>query len=77
MTTEFSMRQTATSGQGGIVRWRRHSSRSIADKLGLCIDVGKILIGGPQMYLLIGGTIADGGFRLGWHLHAGGQQSVG
>jgi len=45
--------------------------------LGLCIDVEEILIGCPQTYLFISGAIADGGFRLGWRLHAGGQQPVG
>ncbi len=77
MATELSMRRAATSGQSGVVRWRRHSSRSIVGKLGLCVDVGESLVGCPQVYLLISGAIADGGFRLGWRLHTGGQQPVG
>jgi hypothetical protein len=77
MAAKFSMRRAATSGQSGVVRWRRHGSRSIVGKMGLCIDAGEILVGGPQTYLLIGGAIADGRFRLGRRLYAGGQQPLG
>ena len=44
-------------------RWR-DGSRSVVCKVGLGIDIGELIIVRPQAYLLIGGAIADGGFRL-------------
>ncbi len=64
MATELSMRWAATSGQSGVVRWRRHGSRSIVGKLGLGVDVGETFVGGPQLYLLVSSVIADSRFRL-------------
>jgi hypothetical protein len=37
--------------------------------VGLGIDVGELFITCPQMYLLLGGTIADGGFSFILCLH--------
>jgi hypothetical protein len=63
--TELSMRRAATSGQSGVVPWWRHGSRSIVGELGLCIDVGEDVIGGPQLYLLVSSVVADRRLRLG------------
>ncbi len=63
------MRQTATSGKSGIVRRRRNGSWSVVCEVGLGIDIGKLFIVRPQVYLLLGSAIADGGFRLILHLH--------
>ncbi len=50
--------------------WRRRDgSGSIVCELGLGIDIGELIIVCPQAYLFLGGTIADGGFRLILHLH--------
>ncbi len=65
MATELSMRWAATSGQSGVVRGRRHSSRSIVGEFGLCVDVGEDVVGGPQLYLLVSRVVADSRFRLG------------
>ena len=52
------------------MRRRRDSGWSvIVREMGLGIDVGKLFIVRPQMYLLLGGAIADGGFRLILRLH--------
>jgi hypothetical protein len=66
---EFSMRRTATSGKGRVVRRRRDGSWSVVCEVGLGIDIGELFIVRPQVYLLIGGAIADGGFRLILRLH--------
>ncbi len=58
------MRRTATSGKGGVVRRRRNGSWSVVCEVGLGIDIGELFIVRPQVYLLIGGAIADGGLRL-------------
>ena len=64
------MRRTATSGKGRVMRRRRDSGWSvIVCKMGLGIDIGELIIVRPQAYLLIGGAIADGGFRLILRLH--------
>jgi len=63
------MRRTATSGKGGVVRRRRDSGWSVVCEVGLGIDIGERFIVRPQMYLLIGGAIADGGFRFIFRLH--------
>jgi len=56
------MRRTATSGKGRVVRRRRDGSWSVVCEVGLGIDIGERFIVRSQMYLLIGGAIADGGF---------------
>ncbi len=63
------MRRTVTSGKGRVVWRRRDGSRSIVCEVGLGIDIGELIIVRPQAYLLLGGAIADGGFRLIWRLH--------
>ncbi len=63
------MRRTATSGKSGIVRRLRNGSWSVLCEVGLGIDIGELFILRPQVYLLIGGAIADGGFRLILRLH--------
>ncbi len=63
------MRRTATSGKGRVMRRRRDGSWSVVCEVGLGIDVGERLFVRPQAYLLIGGTIADGGFLLVLRLH--------
>ncbi len=63
------MRWMATSRESGIVRRRRDSSWSIVCEAGLGIDIGELFIVRPQVYLLIGGAIADSGFRLILRLH--------
>ncbi len=64
------MRQTASSGKGRVVRRRRDSGWSVVVcEMGLGIDIGELFIVRPQTYLLLGGVIADGGFRLILHLH--------
>jgi hypothetical protein len=63
------MRQTTTSGKGRVVRRRRDGSWSIVREVGLGIDIGERFIVRPQSYLLFGGAIADGGFRLILCLH--------
>ncbi len=52
------------------MRWRRDGSRSFVGKLGFGIDIGEMFVMRPQVHLLIGGAIADGGFRLIWRLQA-------
>ena len=69
MAAKFSMRRAATSGKSGIVRRRRDGSWGVVCEVGLGIDIGEWFIVRPQMYLLIGGAIADGGFRLILRLH--------
>ncbi len=69
MTAEFSMRQTATSGKGRVVQRRRDGRWSVVHEVGLGIDIGERFIVRPQSYLLVGGAIADGGFRLILYLH--------
>jgi hypothetical protein len=63
------MRWTATSGKGRVVWRRRDGSWSVVCEVGLGIDIGELFIVRPQVYLLIGGAIADGGFRLILRLH--------
>ncbi len=63
------MRRTATSGKSGIVRRQRDGSWSVVCEVGLGIDIGELFIMRPQLYLLIGGAIADGGFWLILRLH--------
>ena len=66
---EFSMRRATTSGKSGVVRRRRDGSWSVVCEVGLGVDIGERFIVHPQAYLLIGGAIADGGFRLILRLH--------
>ncbi len=68
MAAEFSMRRAATSGKSGVVWRRRDGSRGIMCELGFCVDIGEWFVGCPQAHLLVGGAIADGGFRLVLHL---------
>ena len=63
------MRRTTTSGKGRVVWRRRDGSWSIVREVGLGIDIGELFVVRPQAYLLIGGAIADGGFRLILRLH--------
>ena len=49
-------------------RWR-DSGWSIVCEVGLGIDIGERFIVPPQIYLIISGAIADGGFRLIFRLH--------
>ena len=51
------------------MRRRRDGSWSVVCEVGLGIDIGELFIVRPQVYLLIGGAIADGGFRLILRLH--------
>ena len=50
-------------------RWRDSGWSVVVCEMGLGIDIGERFIVRPQMYLLIGGAIADGGFRLILRLH--------
>ncbi len=63
------MRRTATSRESGIVRRRRDGTWSVVCEVGLGVDIGELFIVRPQVHLLIGGAIADGGFRLILRLH--------
>ncbi len=63
------MRRAATSGKSGVVRRRRDGSGGVVCELGFGIDIGELFILRPQVYLLISGAIADGGFRLILRLH--------
>ncbi len=51
------------------MRRRRNGSWSVVCEVGLGIDIGELFIVCPQVYLLIGGAIADGGLRLILRLH--------
>ncbi len=63
------MWRAATSGKSGVVRRRRDGSWSVVCELGFGIDIGEVFVVRPQVYLLISGAIADGGFRLVLRLH--------
>ncbi len=51
------------------MRQRRDGSWGVVCEVGLGIDIGERFVVRPKAHLLIGGAIADGGFRLILRLH--------
>jgi hypothetical protein len=72
VAAELSMGRAEAAGKDGVMRWWWHGCRTGGGKLGLLVDLGQVVGGGPQLDLLISGVVADGRFRLLRSLHASG-----
>jgi hypothetical protein len=62
----------ALTGQDRVMRCWWYGCRTGGGKVGLLVDLGQVVGGGPQLDLLISGVVANCGFRLLRSLHASG-----
>jgi hypothetical protein len=58
------------TGKGRVMRRWWHGCRGDPGEFGLLVDLGQVVGGGPQLDLLVGGMVADGGLWLLCPLHA-------